>query len=201
MKRDFLKDFDLTKEQIDAIMDEHGKGIENAKSELKDLETQIETLKTQLKERDTQINDLKKSNASNEDLKKQIEEMQEQNKTKDAEHKAELNRLKIDSAIELALKDAKNVKAVKSLLTDVDKFEFAEDGTVKGLKEQIEALKKSDAYLFNDGKPNLKGAKIGEESEPEPNTITVKQFKRMGYNERVKLMNDNPELYQSLVKQ
>lgn len=202
MKRDFLKDFGLEKEQIDAIMSENGKDIENAKAELKELETQVETLKEQVKQRDTQINDLKKSNDSNEDLKKQIEKMQEENKTKDAEHKAELNRLKIDTAIELALKDAKNVKAVKSLLTDVDKFELSADGTIKGLSEQIEALKKSDGYLFNDGKPKLKGAKIGEESDQDgTHTITAKQFKNMKYNERVKLLNENPELYNSLVNQ
>lgn len=66
------------------------------------------------------------------------------------------------------------------------------------MEDQIKELKKSDAYLFNDGKPVIKGAKIGEGSDPEPKGITSKEFARMGYKERVKLANENPELYQEL---
>ena len=158
MKRDFLKDLGLEKETIDVIMAENGKDIENAKSEVKELETEIKGLQDQLKERDSQMEELKKSVGDSENLKKQIEEMQTTNKATEDAHKAEIHQMKVDIALERALKDAKNTTAVKALLTGLDKAEFAEDGTIKGLDDQIKNLKKSDAYLFNDGKPTLKGA-------------------------------------------
>lgn len=201
MKRDFLKELGLEKEAIDAIMAENGKDIENAKSEVKELESDIKGLKEQLKDRDGQIEDLKKAAGSNEDLKKQIEEMQEKNKTAEDAHKAEIHQMKVDMAVERALKDAKNATAVKALLNGLGKAEFAEDGTIKGLEDQIKALKKSDAYLFNDGKPKLKGAKVGESSDDEPTGITKEQFNRMSYKDKNKLFNENKELYDSLTQE
>ena len=201
MKRDFLKELGLEKEAIDAIMAENGKDIENAKSEVKELETEITGLKGQLKDRDSQIEDLKKAAGSNEELKKQIEEMQTKNKTAEDAHKAEIHQMKVDIAVERALKDAKNATAVKALLTGLDKAEFAEDGTIKGLEDQVKNLKKSDAYLFNDGKPKLKGANIGESSDGDPNVITKEQFNKMSYKDRMNLFNENKGLYDSLTQE
>lgn len=201
MKRDFLKELGLEKEAIDAIMAENGKDIENAKSDTEELKTEIKGLKDQLKERDTQIENLKQTAGSNEDLKKQIEEMQEKNKEAVDAHKAEIHQMKVDMAVERALKDAKNATAVKALLNDLDKAEFADDGTIKGLEDQIKALKKSDAYLFNDGKPKLKGANIGESSDGEPGVVTKEQFNRMSYKDRMNLFNENKELYDSLTQE
>ena len=201
MKRDFLKELGLEKEAIDAIMAENGKDIENAKSETKELETEIAGLKNQLKDRDSQIDELKKSSGANEELKKQIEEMQNKNKTAEDAHKAEIHQMKVDIAVERALKDAKNATAVKALLTGLDKAEFAEDGTIKGLEDQIKTLKKSEAYLFNDGKPIMKGAKVGEPTDGEPSGLTKEQFNKMSYKDKVNLFNENRELYDSLTQE
>ena len=48
-------------------------------------------------------------------------------------------------AVDIALTNAraKNKTAVKALLKDLDKAAINDDGTVKGLKEQIESLIKS----------------------------------------------------------
>ena len=69
---------------------------------------------------------------------------------------------------------AKNSKAVAALL-DGEKIEMAEDG-VKGLDEQLKALKESDAYLFqNDeqqtNKPHILNSEnpnggAGKEDDP-----------------------------------
>ena len=201
MKRDFLKELGLEKEAIDAIMKVNGEDIENAKSEADELKTEIKGLKEQLKDRDSQMEELKKSVGDSENLKKQIEEMQTTNKANEDAHKAEIHQMKVDMAVERALKDAKNATAVKALLNDLDKAEFAEDGTIKGLDDQIKALKKSDAYLFNDGKPQMKGAKIGEGSDGEPSGLTKEQFNKMSYKDRVNLFNENKELYDSLTQE
>lgn len=178
MKRKFLEELGLDKEAIDSIMDENGKDIEAAKADAKKLETQVttlqsenEALKAQVSERDTQLETLKNSTGDADALKQQIATLQQENKAKEEAHAAEINQLKIDHAVEAALvaSKAKNNVAVKALLKDLDKAELAEDGTIKGLSEQIEALQKSDAYLFEPATStkSIKGANIGNSGNPD----------------------------------
>lgn len=59
MKREFLKELELTDEAIDKIMAENGKDIEGFKSKVSTLETERDGLKTQLDEANTQIEGFK----------------------------------------------------------------------------------------------------------------------------------------------
>ena len=131
-------------------------------------------------------------------------DLQNDNKTKDEAHAAEIHQLKVNNAIESALTGAKakNALAVKALLKDLDKAELAEDGTVKGLAEQIAALQKSDAYLFEakESKPKMKGASVGESADGDTG-ITKEQFNKMSYKDRMNLYKENKELYDSLTKE
>ena len=211
MKRKFLEDLGLEKEQIDKILDENSQDIGKAKGDLEDVqeklktaESEIETLKDQVKERDDQLETLKKSTGDVESLKEQIQNLQNDNKVKDEAHAAEIKQLKIDSAVEKALSAAKvkNCTAVKALLKDLDKAELDEDGTIKGLSEQIDALQKSDAYLFEskESKGKLKGVEPGEGIDTDFKGLTKEQFNKMSYKEKVNLFNENRELYNSLTE-
>lgn len=157
-----------------------------------------------VKERDKQLEDLKKASGDHEELKKQIESLQEQNKTTATEYEAKIKQMQIDNAVSNALKDAgaKNSAAVRALLKDLEKAEIGEDGAVKGLAEQIKALKESDAYLFTSteaGKPA--GATPVASGTTNPSgTVTKEQFNKMGYKEREQLFISNRELYDSLAK-
>lgn len=162
MKREFLKSLDLSDEVIDKIMAENGNDINGHKARQTELETQLNELKAQVSERDKQLEELKKSVGDSESLKEQINKLQEDNKKATQEHEAKIKQMSIDNAVTVALTNAKakNAKAVKALL-DLNNAEL--DGeTVKGLDKQIEKLKESDAYLFEGGKPDVKGAKPGE---------------------------------------
>ena len=136
------------------------------KARFDEVNTAKNTAEALVKERDGQLETLKNSTGDVESLKKQIETLQADNKAKDDAHAAEIKQLKIDAAVEAALTGAKakNSVAVKALLKDLDKAELSEDGTIKGLAEQIEALRKSDEYLFEakSSKNQVKGAKPGE---------------------------------------
>ena len=153
MKRAELETLGLSKEQVDEVIKINGADIENAKAvakaEAESIQNEVEALKGQVKDRDKQIDDLKKSVGDNDELKKQIEQLQADNKAKDAAHKAEIHQMKVDAAVEKALADAGalGVKAVRAYL-DLDDAKLADDGTVKGLKEQIEALKGADDTKF-----------------------------------------------------
>ena len=68
----------------------------------------------------------------------------------EADRVAEVSRLKFEHALDVALSGAKakNVKAVKALL-ELDKLKFSEeDGSILGLKEQLEKVKAENDYLF-----------------------------------------------------
>ena len=197
MTRAELEALGLTKEQIDSVMDINGNDIEKVKTKLTDAEKEAETLKEQIKDRDKQLNDLKNSKEDLEGLKSQIEALQKDNKAKDDQYKAEIRNLKVNSAVEAALTGAKakNLTATKALLKDLDKAELLEDGTVKGLKEQIEALTKADdtKFLFDietmpqtpKGATPAGGKKMGG---------TGVDISKMTYSELAKFMAENPDV-------
>lgn len=190
MKRTELEALGMTKEQIDAVMKINGDDIENAKAgsaaEITNLKAENETLSKQVKDRDKQIDTLKASAGDNEELKKQIETLQADNKAKDEAHAKELTQLKIDAAVEKALTDggAKNIKAVKALL-DLTDAKLGDDGTVKGLAEQIQKLQADEGskFLFNvTEQPQQQQTFTG--FQPGTST-TVPDSKQAGYEARL----------------
>ena len=93
-------------------------------------------------------------------LKRRIAELRAEIKAKDDE----IRRVKVDAAVDAALiaAGARNVTAVKALITGLDKAELADDGSVIGLEEKISAVKASDGYLFEQRGVTIRGAKPGE---------------------------------------
>jgi len=117
-------------------------------------------LEADLAARDTQLEELKKAAGSNEELKKQIETLQADNKKAGEEWQAKMAQMQLDFAIEkaLAAAKAKNAKAVKALL-DMEKVKL--DGEqLLGLDDQLKELQKSDAYLFGES------GKVGSGTNP-----------------------------------
>lgn len=120
------------------------------KSRFNEVNGENKTLKKSVSDRDKQLEDLKKSSGDNAALQQQISDLQKQNADQEKTHSEELTQLKLDNAVEIALSGAKakNGKAVKAML-DMSKVKMGEDGKLSGFDEQIEALKKSDAYMFD----------------------------------------------------
>ena len=144
----------LTEEQATKVLEAHGIAINGKyipKERFDEVNTKVKQLETSVSERDKQLDDLKKSTGDVEALKNQIQTLQNDNKTKEEAYKVELSNLKKNNALELALTGAKvkNSKAIKALLDD-GKIKLKDDGTLEGLSEQLEAIKKSDAYLFEE---------------------------------------------------
>ena len=113
------------------------------KARFDEVNNEKKKLELDVRDRDSQLETLKNSTGDVEVMKQQIADLQKANKDAADAHAAEVKQLKIDSAVLTALTGAKakNNAAVKALLKDLDKAEFAEDGTIKGLAEQIEVLK------------------------------------------------------------
>ena len=148
MNKEKLIEMGLTEELATSVMKELD-GNYVPKARFNEVNTELKQTKDQVKERDSQLETLKKNVGDSEELKKQIEALQNDNKTKDEAHAAEIKQIKIDAAVDKALADAKakNPKAVKALL-DLAKAEISDDGTIKGLDAQIKALTEAEDSKF-----------------------------------------------------
>ena len=196
-KEDFVKlgIDEETAKKCEAASQEELKGF-IPKARFDEVNNEKKKLELDVRDRDGQLETLKNSTGDVEAMKKQIEDLQADNKAKDEAHAAEIKQMKIDSAIESALTGAKakNNTAVKALLKDLDKAELADDGTIKGLAEQIEALQKSDSYLFDakESKKQFKGATPGESGNEEGDQGV--DLSKMSYSELAAYMAENPDV-------
>lgn len=117
-------------------------------------------------------------------LREKISEMEKQ-------HAREINSLKCENAIGLEIykSGAKNVRAVRGLITLPEPLELDQEGKVRGLAEAISALKKSDGYLFEDEKKVKFSGAVPAESNGE-----LPDFSRMTYSQISEFLAKNPEL-------
>lgn len=165
MKREDLKELGLNDDQIASVMTAYGKEVNPLKEQVNSLTSERDSLKQQITDRDGQLDDLRKNAGKNEELEATIKQLQEDNKAATAKYQNDLAAKEKGFKIEGALRDAKakNVKAVLSLI-DTEKVSVQKDGTLDGLTDQIEAVKKSDSYLFdaeNAGQPIKLGGNFG----------------------------------------
>lgn len=144
MKREFLKELGLEDSVIDKIMAENGKDIESHKAATTAKETELATANQIIK--DLQDTVKKFDGVDVAALNQQISELQ-------AKYDTDISAAKLGSALDLALVSgkAKNPKLVKAAL-DMEKIKLDGD-KVLGLDEQLESIRKSDPYLFDDVKP------------------------------------------------
>lgn len=197
-KEDFVKlglDEETAK-KCEAASTEELKGF-IPKSRFDEVNNEKKKLELDVRDRDGQIETLKNTSGDAAEWKKKAEEFQAENKRKDDEHKAEIKQLKIDSAIDTAIANAKgkNAKAIKALL-DMEKISVDKDGNVVGHTEQLETLTKAEdsKFMFDTvaKKTQVKGATPGE-SGNESSDGKVDTSK-MTYSELAAYMAENPDV-------
>ena len=144
MKREFLRDLELSDEVIDKIIKQYGSDIEKYKANISEQQGKIEYLEQAIKERDQQLEKLQSSDDDMQALKKEIETLRAENKSNDENYQKQIRQLKIKSNVEKALTKAgaKNQELVMLLLKDVlETGELDENGDVKGLEKHIKSYK------------------------------------------------------------
>jgi len=165
-------------------------------------------LAEQLAERDNQLSQLKKAVGDNEELRKQIETLQAENKAKEQEYQGRLRDMAITTAIKLAVAgDAHDPDLVASLI-DKSKVEVDEQGNIKnGLDDQINALRESKAFLFvqkqtDQQTAKFKGMNPADGREPSPGGIKNPWSKEhFNLTEQGRILRENPELAEQLKTQ
>ena len=151
MKREELKEHGLSEEQINFVMAQNGKDVNALNYKINCLTSERDGLQKQIDDRDEQLTTLKKSAKDNEELQSQIKQLQDENKTAKQNYQDQLAKQNKSFKIEGALRDAKakNIKTVLPLI-DTDKVSVNDDGTLNGLSEQLESVKKDNSYLFGE---------------------------------------------------
>lgn len=197
-KDDLLKIEGVTEAIADAILDQY-KGYV-PKSRFDEVnEAKKHSIKL-VEERDAQIAKLKESEGASEELKKQIALLQADNQ----KAQEDLKRVKLDNAVANALREAGawDAKAVMPYLTVT---ELEEDGTVKGLADQLKALKESEnhSFLFKMEKKSEPVNPVGATPSKggKQTGMTKEEFNKMSYKARVELFNNDRELYDQMTKE
>lgn len=109
-------------------------------------------LEASAKEHETQMETLKAAAGDNEELKKQISDLQNQNKEKEAEYQEQIKEMKLTNAIKLAISDSAQDCDLVAGLIDKGKLILGDDGKVTGLEEQVKALRERKSFLFREEK-------------------------------------------------
>lgn len=127
------------------------------------------------------------------------DKIESDNNKMEGDFRSEIEKLKIDNAINIGISNArgKNLKSIKALI-DYDNINIDEYGDISGVSEQIESLLKNDdtRFLFGNDKVVLKGTTPS--SSGRIASISKDDFRKMGYNQRLELLNSNRELYNEL---
>jgi DNA repair exonuclease SbcCD ATPase subunit len=172
--KELLKKAGIEEEKVDSTITDINKELPKyfiPKDKYNEVAEAKKKLEADLQGRDAQLEELKKAAGTSEELKKQIETLQAENKKAGDEWQAKLSKMQLDFALERALTTAKakNPKAVKALL-DLEKVKL--DGEqLLGLDDQLKELQKSDAYLFGDSTPGRVGGGTNPPGGKEPKTI------------------------------
>lgn len=154
MKKEELIDLGVAEDVAKQIMALHGKTVTGLNANLATAEQERDQFKEQLDTNQTELNTLKDSAKGNDDLTAQLTELQSKFDQVSTDSESKLAAQKKDFAIQLALKEANSVdEAIVLGLLDKDTIKVTEDG-LQGFKEQLDALKESKAFLFQEAKPD-----------------------------------------------
>lgn len=166
MKREELKSMGLTDEQIESVMAKNGAEvaalntqITTLKSEKSQLENDKKVLEKEKGDKEKALADLQKNTITKEEYDKKVKEIEDNAKKEHADYI-------FNELLKQAFKDAKvrstdnTINAVKASL-DLAKITTDKEGkTLIGIKEQLDALKKTDPHFFE--------TKVGGSSTNEP---------------------------------
>lgn len=124
------------------------------------LKQQKEQAEEQLASYQTELDTLKESAKGNDDLTKQLADMQAKFDEAKTESETKLSQQEKDFAIKLALKEANPLdESIILGLLDKDTIKVTENG-LQGFTEQLAGLKESKAFLFQQAAPEEKAPNI-----------------------------------------
>lgn len=171
-----------------------------SKDKYTSLETDLAGKTTELTKANELIAELKKSAGKDDETQQKIATYE----TEIADLKKENAELKTENALKFALMAAGAVDVDYLVFKAKEKGEIklTEDGKIKGEDDLITGLKTQHPAMFQVSNGNQQNnRKILENNLPNcdnDKTVTKEQFLKMGFNERMKLKEENPDLFKQL---
>lgn len=166
------------------------------------LQAKFDTQAQELTTANELIAELKKGTKGNEALQSKVSEYEIQV----SELQKQLAEAQLNNAIQIALRDAKAVDPdylafkLKEKYKGDEALTLDESGKIKGWDDKLSALKTQLPTQF-EGSVNKK---YEERKLPDEGTrgesVTKEAFAKMGYNDRLKLFNENPDAYAEMTK-
>lgn len=199
--QEILKSQGLTEDQIQKIVGEmkqnkiYTASEENLDIRYGKLKTDFDSLTKQHGESTALIEQMKKDNAGSEALQTQIKDYE----SKVATLTAELEQTKIDAALKVALLEAKvlDVDYLTFKIKEKGEVKLDENGKIKGIDDTIAALKTQFPSQFStETKKKIDEHRLPEGDPDNKHGVTKEQFEKMGYQERLRLYNENPDAYE-----
>lgn len=203
MERNFLKDQGLDDKQIDAVMAQHGKDIQQYKDQaakLDQLKTENQGYKDQIAKYKDQAKDYEKLAGDNADLKKQLEDNKAENEAAQKKLQDQIVQTNKTSKLNEALTRAGsyNNKAMMALI-DMDSITFDDKGNIHGVDEAVKNAQEQFPQGFKpseDEKPKKTNIHAGTSENPSPET--PKDPKKMSLDEMQELYIKDPASYQAM---
>lgn len=158
------------------------------------LKTDFDALTKQHGESTALIEQMKKDNAGNEALQSKITEYE--GKIQNMEK--ELQQTKIDAALKVALLEAKvtDVDYLTFKIKEKGEVKLGDDGKIKGIDDTIASLKTQFPQHFSsETKKKIDENKLPDGDPDKNHGVTKEQFEKMGYQDRLKFFNENPDAY------
>lgn len=181
MKKEELVAKGLSEEQAQAVMDIWNEAIKGFVPK-----ERFDEVNGKLKEANTTIDTLKKSNADNEELQKQVKEYKE----KVTILEATAANTRKEYALKDKLKEAGVVDADYIIYKQggIDKFTFDKEGNPVGIDDVVKPLKESSPHLFKT-EPGADYKPAGGGTPPSRNPFAKDSF---NLTEQGKLLRENP---------
>lgn len=180
-------------------------GEENLDIRYGKLKEQHEGTEKQLTEANALIEQLKADPQSAEGLTAKVAQYE----AKVAAMESEMEKTKLEAAIKVALLSAKAAdadylayKLRQKAQKDGTPLTLDENGDIKGWKDLLEGLKTQFPGQFGKGKEGEKEFKPNPlpKGEEETQAPSQAQFRQMGYEARLKLKQEHPDIYQQFLK-
>lgn len=144
------------------------------------------------------IEQLKKDNAGNAGLQQKITDYEKNI----ADLTAENEQLKIDSALKIALLEAKvsDVDYLTFKIKEKGEVKLGDDGKIKGIDDTIAALKTQFPQHFtSESKKKIDENKLPNGDDGNGDGMTKKELLSKPYTERQRIYQENPDLFNEIM--
>lgn len=156
MKKEDLIALGIDEEVAKSVMALHGKTVTQLNAQVATIESERDSAKSELAANQEELNTLKESATGNEDLTKQLADLQAKFDESKTNSEKQLSEQQKDFAIKLALKEAQALDE-DIVLGQLDKDTIKViDGNLQGFNEQLKGLQENKAFLFQKDDSNGK---------------------------------------------